>query len=58
MGDRLKIEEISSNELQESADVARQFVQNDSIHLSFFHWDEPVLKNIQLVEMKKAVRKF
>ncbi len=58
MGDRLKIEEISPNALQESADLARQFVQNDSVHISFFHWDEPVLQPIPLAEMTKVVHKF
>lgn len=58
MGDRLKIEEISPNALHEAADLARSFIQNDSIHVSFFHWDEPVLQNIPLIEMKKAVHKF
>jgi hypothetical protein len=58
MGDRLKIEEISTNALQESAELARQFIQNDSIHVSFFHWDEPVLQNMPLGEMKKTVHKF
>jgi hypothetical protein len=58
IGDRLKIEEITPNALQEAADLASRFVQNDSIHISFFHWDEPVLQKMPFSEMKKAFYKF
>jgi hypothetical protein len=61
LGDQLKIEEMTPDALLESADLARKFIQNDKIHVSFFHWDEPVLQNISFEKMKKAelrIREF
>jgi hypothetical protein len=58
VGDKLKIEEITPDVLMESADLARKFIQNDSVHVSFFYWDEPILQNISIEKTKKAIDYF
>ncbi len=46
-GDLIKIEDISDELLRGGAKLARQCVNSDTTHISFFHLDSTILKNYQ-----------
>lgn len=55
-GDLIKIEDISDELLRGGAKLARQCVNSDTIHISFFHLDSTILKNYQHENYKTLER--
>jgi hypothetical protein len=55
LGDKLKIEEVSTAHLKEAAKLSNPLIRNDTVHVAFFHWDKTILQNNSFEKLQKTI---